>query len=139
MRRQGVTVSKRSCSILQIATIVDRSAPRQIFVSNYASFNVIDELRRIPGVGDANTFGAKDYSIRVWMRPDRVAQSASRPRTSPPRSASRTRSSPPAGSARRRPATALAFTYSVTTLGRLATGPEFGNIILRTTNDGGCG
>ena len=43
-------------------------------MSNYASLNVIDELRRIPGVGDAQNFGAKDYSIRVWMRPDRMAQ-----------------------------------------------------------------
>jgi hypothetical protein len=75
VRRQGVTVRKRSSTILQIATI-GSTDPRhdQIYVSNYASFNVIDELRRIPGVGDAQNFTAKDYSIRVWMRPDRMAQ-----------------------------------------------------------------
>ena len=55
VRRQGVTVRKRSSTILQIATI-GSTDPRhdQIYVSNYASFNVIDELRRIPGVGDAD-------------------------------------------------------------------------------------
>ena len=46
----------------------------ELFVSNYATLNVIDELRRIPGVGDAQIFGARDYSIRIWLQPDRLAQ-----------------------------------------------------------------
>ena len=45
-----------------------------LFVSNYATTNVIDELRRIPGVGNIQVFGGRDYSIRVWLRPDRLAQ-----------------------------------------------------------------
>ena len=45
-----------------------------IFVSNYALINVIDELRRTPGVGDASLFGAADYSMRIWLRPDKLAQ-----------------------------------------------------------------
>ena len=39
-----------------------------------SSINVIDELRRTPGVGDANLFGASDYSMRIWLKPDKVAQ-----------------------------------------------------------------
>ena len=46
----------------------------ELFVSNYATLNVIDELRRIPGVGDMQVFGARDYSIRIWLQPDRLAE-----------------------------------------------------------------
>src|SRR5882672_4862903 len=45
-----------------------------LFVSNYATTNVIDELRRIPGVGNVQVFGARDYSIRIWLKPDRLAE-----------------------------------------------------------------
>jgi hypothetical protein len=64
-----------------------------LFVSNYALVNVVDELRRIPGVGAVDVFGAREYSMRVWLRPDRLAELGLTPPTSPPRSASRTRSS----------------------------------------------
>ena len=45
-----------------------------LFVSNYATLNVIDELRRIQGVGNVQVFGARDYSIRIWLKPDRLAR-----------------------------------------------------------------
>jgi multidrug efflux pump subunit AcrB len=74
VRRQGVAVTKRSTSILQIVAM--SSPDRQydtIYISNYALVNVIDELRRTPGVGDASLFGASDYSMRIWLKPDKVA------------------------------------------------------------------
>ena len=75
VRRQGVTVTKRSTSILQVLTM---SSPDRrydtVYISNYALVNVLDELRRTPGVGDASLFGASDYSMRIWLRPDKVAQ-----------------------------------------------------------------
>ena len=75
VRRQGVTVRKQSSSILQILTMSSPSGRYDtIFISNYALINVIDELRRTPGVGDASLFGASDYSMRIWLRPDKVAQ-----------------------------------------------------------------
>ena len=43
-------------------------------ISNYALINVIDELKRLPGVGDVSQFGSKDYSMRIWLRPDKLAQ-----------------------------------------------------------------
>jgi len=75
VRRQGVTVTKRSSSILQVLTMSspDRSYDT-IYISNYALVNVLDELRRTPGVGDASLFGASDYSMRIWLRPDKVAR-----------------------------------------------------------------
>ena len=75
VRQQGVRVDKRSSSILQVVTMsapVDRYDP--IYVSNYALLNVIDELKRVPGVGDATLFGAKDYSMRIWLKPDELAR-----------------------------------------------------------------
>ncbi len=75
VQRQGVVVQKRSTSILQVLTM---SSPNgrydTIFIGNYALINVIDELRRTPGVGDASLFGASDYSMRIWLRPDKLAQ-----------------------------------------------------------------
>ncbi len=138
VRRQGVSVRKRSSTILQIATI-DSTDPRhdQIYVSNYASFNVIDELRRIPGVGDAQNFGAKDYSIRVWMRPDRMAQLGLTP--ADVAAAIREQNAQfAAGRVGQSPTSdPVDFTFSVTTMGRLTEPEQFGEIILRTTPQGG--
>jgi multidrug efflux pump len=73
--RQGVVVQKRSTSILQVITLSSPGGRYDtIYISNYALINIIDDLRRIPGVGDAALFGASDYSMRVWLRPDKVAQ-----------------------------------------------------------------
>ncbi len=75
VRRQGVTVAKSAPSFLQVVTM-DSPDGRydELFVSNYASVNVLDELRRTPGVGDVQVFGGRDYSIRIWLRPDRLAE-----------------------------------------------------------------
>ncbi len=138
VRRQGVTVAKRSSSILQVLTI---SAPGDrydtIFISNYALINIIDELRRTPGVGEASLFSASDYSMRIWLRPDKVAQYELTPsdiaaairEQSSQFAAGRFAEEPMAGS--------QAFTYSVTTPGRLADPREFENIILRSDENGG--
>ncbi|HEX7081434.1 MAG TPA: multidrug efflux RND transporter permease subunit [Gammaproteobacteria bacterium] len=75
VRRQGVTVAKTLPSFLQIITL-DSPDGRydDLFISNYATRNVLDEIRRIPGVGNVQVFGARDYSIRIWLRPDRLAE-----------------------------------------------------------------
>jgi hydrophobe/amphiphile efflux-1 (HAE1) family protein len=137
VRRQGVTVAKRSSSILQVLTM---SSPDRrydtIFISNYALINVIDELRRTPGVGDASLFGASDYSMRIWLRPDRVAQFNLSP--SDIAAAIREQNAQfAAGRFGEEPmAEPQAFTYSVTTPGRLADPREFENIILRSDPNG---
>ncbi len=75
VRRQGVTVQKALPSFLMILSF-DSPDGRydDLFVSNYATLNVIDELRRLPGVGNVQVFGARDYSIRIWLQPDRLAE-----------------------------------------------------------------
>ncbi|MGD9922102.1 MAG: efflux RND transporter permease subunit [Pseudorhodoplanes sp.] len=137
VNRQGVTVQKRSSSILQLLTM---SSPQgrydTIFIGNYALVNVLDELRRVPGVGDASLFGASDYSMRIWLRPDKVAQygltttdiAASIREQNAHFAAGRFAEEPLKGQ--------QAFTYSVTTQGRFADPREFENIIVRSDEKG---
>ncbi|WP_334177175.1 efflux RND transporter permease subunit, partial [Pseudoxanthobacter sp.] len=75
VQRQGVKVDKRASSILAVLTMTsDNPQFDSIYVSNYALLNVIDELKRVPGIGDAALFGAQNYSMRVWLDPDKLAQ-----------------------------------------------------------------
>ncbi len=75
VRRQGVTVAKSLLSFLQVVTVESPDGRYDdLYVSNYATINVIDELRRVPGVGDIQIFGARDYSIRIWLKPDRLSE-----------------------------------------------------------------
>jgi multidrug efflux pump len=136
--RQGITVNKRSSSILQVLAM---SSPGgrfdTIYISNYALVNVIDDLRRTPGVGDASLFGASDYSMRIWLRPDKVAQynltpsdiAAAIREQNAQFAAGRFAEEPMAG--------VQAFTYSVMTPGRLVDARAFENIILRSDDSGG--
>ncbi len=137
VRRQGVTVAQRSSSILQVLAMY---SPEQrydsIYVSNYALLNVLDELRRVPGVGDAQLFGAQNYSMRIWLRPDRLAQYGLAP--SDVAAAVREQNAQFAAGRfgdepMREP---QAFTYAVTTPGRLVDPKEFEDIILRSDPGG---
>jgi multidrug efflux pump len=137
VRRQGVTVAQRSSSILQVLAMY---SPEQrydsIFISNYALLNVLDELRRVPGVGDAQLFGAQDYSMRIWLRPDRLAQYGLTP--ADVAAAVREQNSQfAAGRFGDEPMPQpQAFTYAVTTPGRLTDPKEFEDIILRADPTG---
>jgi multidrug efflux pump subunit AcrB len=100
VRRQGVTVEKGSSAFLQVLAFYspdDRFD--DLYTSNYVTLNVLDELKRLPGTTNVQIFGAKDYAMRIWMRPDRLAQlKLTFGRGS--RSTSRTRSSQQARSVR---------------------------------------
>jgi multidrug efflux pump len=137
VRRQGVTVLKQSSQFLAIASIDSPDLSRDaVFISNYALVNVLDEIKRIPGVGDAQMFGAKDYSIRIWMRPDEMARLG----FTPADLAAAVREQNSQFAAGRIGAEPLFdkvdFTYTVTAQGRLKTPEEFGQIVLRTSPDG---
>ncbi|QEL18391.1 efflux RND transporter permease subunit [Limnoglobus roseus] len=76
----GVTVKKRSPDILMIVSLYPEDNPvtgkpyhDQLYVSNYATINVLDHLARVEGVGDVLVFGNQDYSMRVWVDPDKLA------------------------------------------------------------------
>ena len=137
VRRQGVTVRKRSNTFLKIYAL-DSDDPRfdGVFISNYALLNIVDELRRIPGVGDAQIFGSKDYSIRIWLKPDRLAELGLTP-ADVAKAIREQNSQFAAGRIGQPPMPAgVDFTFSVTTTGRLAEPEQFGQIVLRTTDSG---
>ncbi len=73
VRRQGLSVKKKSSAILQVLAIYspDQSYD-MLFLSNYATINLLDNVKRVRGVGDAFLFGALDYSMRVWLATDRL-------------------------------------------------------------------
>ncbi len=75
VRRNGVTVQKRSNDILLVVALRSPDGRYDtLYLSNYSSLNLVDELKRVPGVADVTIFGARDYSMRIWLQPDRMAQ-----------------------------------------------------------------
>ena len=137
VRRQGVNVRKKSTSFLQIISLYSpdkRFDP--LFISNYALLNVIDELKRIPGVGDVVNFAAQDYSMRIWLRPDRLASLKLTP-SDIANAIHEQNAQFSAGKIGAEPLSrAEPFTYTVTTQGRLADPKEFEEIIVRSNPDG---
>ncbi|SFT54866.1 efflux RND transporter permease subunit [Pseudomonas marincola] len=137
VRRQGVNVEKKSSDILQVVTLFSPDDSRDpVFISNYALINVIDELKRLPGVGDVTQFGSQDYSMRIWLSPDKLAQYNLTP-TDVVNAIREQNSQFAAGSFGQQPLKQkLDFTYTVTTQGRFTDPEEFENIILRSDETG---
>lgn len=133
VQRLGVTVVKRSSSILAVLTMTSSDDRYDAtYVSNYALLNVLDELKRLPGIGEAQLFGQRDYSMRIWLRPDQLAQYNLTP-TDVATAIREQNAQFAAGQFGAEPnPNPLAFTYSVTTGGRLPDAAAFENIILRS-------
>src|SRR3954462_13622770 len=75
VRRQGVTVEKGSSAFLQVLAFFSPDGTRDdLFTSNYVTLNVLDALKRVPGTTNVQIFGAKDYAMRIWVKPDRLTQ-----------------------------------------------------------------
>ncbi len=136
VQRLGVTVRKRGSNFLEIVALSSPDDTRDpVFLSNYALINVVDELKRVSGVGDVMLFGSKDYSFRIWFYPDLLAKYNLTPNDviaaikeqNSQFAAGKFGEEPMKGS--------VAFTYSVKTPSRLATVQEFENIVLRVNAD----
>ncbi|MBL4834853.1 MAG: multidrug efflux RND transporter permease subunit [Pseudomonas sp.] len=137
VRNLGVQVQARSTSILQVITLSsEQEQLGTLDISNYALLNVLDELVRLPGVGNAALFGAQDYSMRIWLRPDKLAEFGLTP--SDVAAALREQNAQfAAGRIGAEPAPPdQSFTYSVSTPGRMVTPEDFEQIILRADVDG---
>ncbi|HLF66465.1 MAG TPA: efflux RND transporter permease subunit, partial [Gammaproteobacteria bacterium] len=75
VRRIGISVNKQSASFLTVVSIVSPDKIHTpLYLSNYASINVVDDLKRINGVGNAAIFGPLDYAMRIWLDPDRMSR-----------------------------------------------------------------
>ncbi|MDO9232119.1 MAG: multidrug efflux RND transporter permease subunit [Methylotenera sp.] len=132
VRRTGIVVQKRSNDILLVVMLTDKQKKYDpLFLSNYGTLNVLDELKRIKGVGDAIIFGAQDYSMRIWLRPDRMAQLGVS--TTDIANAIRAQNAQyAAGKIGQEPSPSdQQLVYTVTAKGRLIDPAEFGNIIIR--------
>jgi hydrophobe/amphiphile efflux-1 (HAE1) family protein len=73
VQKQGVVVKKKSSALLGVIALYSpTSTVDPLFISNYATINILDELKSTPGVGDASLWGPQDYAIRAWVRTDRL-------------------------------------------------------------------
>jgi len=137
VNRLGVIVSKQSSSILAIVALSSEGKRYDsIYVSNYALLNVIDTLKRVPGVGDAKLFGAKEYAMRIWLKPDKLAQYGFTPNDIASAVLEQNAHYAAGGFGQEPAGPDLTFTYTATTKGGLTDAEAFGNIILRTNADG---
>src|ERR1700694_4577604 len=127
VRRNGVIVQKRSFDILLVVSLISPTNQRDtLFLSNFASLNVVDELKRLPGLADVTVFGARDYSMRVWLNTEKMARLG----VTPSDVAYALRAQNPqyaAGKIGTEPASpGQSIVYTVTATGRLVDPEEFG-------------
>jgi len=137
VQRFGVTVKKKSSAILVVLSLFSKNPVYDdVFLSNYATINVVDALKRIPGVGDVMIFGARDYGMRIWLDPDKMSRLGV---TSSDviNAINEQNKQAPAGQTGLPPTTnPLELQYSVNVKGRLQDTTEFSNIVVRALNDG---
>ncbi len=137
VRRYGVTTKKQSTNLLVVVNLLSTDERiDNLYLSNYANINLVDALKRIPGVGDVDIFGERKYSMRIWLDPDKLtglgliaSDVVAAVREQNLQVAAGQIGQPPSRPGQN-------FTYSITTLGRLSDVSQFEDIILRTRPDG---
>ena len=138
VRRNGLIVQKKSNDILLVVMLTSKDKHHdRLFLSNYATLNVMDKIKRVKGVGDATIFGGQDYSMRIWLRPDRMAQlGVTTSDISAAISAQNNQYA--AGRIGQEPAPASQqLVYTVTAKGRLVDPAQFANIIIKADGPNG--
>ncbi|HET7158663.1 MAG TPA: efflux RND transporter permease subunit, partial [Burkholderiales bacterium] len=137
VRRQGVTVEKGSSAFLQVLAFYSPDGRLDdLRISNYVTLNLLDAMKRIPGTTNVQIFGAKDYAMRIWLRPDRMAQLKV---TSADviRAVNEQNAQFAAGKIGQSPVSqGQELVYTITTRGRLTEPEEFENIVVRAGTDG---
>ena len=137
VRRLGVTTRKNSPDFLMVVHVFSPDDTRdQLYISNYATLQLVDVLKRIDGVGDVQVFGARDYAMRVWLDPDKIAarnmtgpEVADAVRSQNLQVASGVLNQPPVPNPG-------AFQMNLETLGRLVEPRQFSNIVVKTGENG---
>jgi multidrug efflux pump len=137
VKQIGVVTKKRAPDVLMIINLFSPDGRYdQLYLSNYATIQVIEELARLEGVGDARVIGQQDYSMRVWLDPDRLT---SRRMTvgDVVRSLQEQNVQVAAGQLGQPPASqGVDFQYTMTTLGRLTDPEQFAEIVVKTDGRG---
>ena len=136
-QRSGVRITKTQSDITMLVTLVDDNGVSDgAFLGNWAQINLYDALARLPGVGQVTNFGLQEYSIRIWLDPDRMAAIGITPnevvtavQSQNVEVAAGMVGAPPVPEQ-------VAFTYQLKTQGQLATPEEFEDIVVRVGDDG---
>ena len=135
--RLGVTTRKNSPDFLMVVHLYSPDDSRdQLYISNYATLQLVDVLKRIDGVGDVQVFGARDYAMRIWLDPDKIA---ARDMTGPEvADAVRSQNLQVASGVLNQPPVPNpgAFQMNLETLGRLVEPRQFSNIVVKTGQNG---
>ncbi|MGA2796920.1 MAG: efflux RND transporter permease subunit [Thermoguttaceae bacterium] len=137
VKRQGVTTKKRSPSILLCVNLISPDKSRdQLYLSNYATTDVKDVIARLDGVGDVTFLGSRDYSMRIWLDPEKLASRdmvandvVEALREQNIQVAAGRIGQPPIPKG-------IAFDYPINTLGRLIDAEEFADIVIKTGGKG---
>ena len=137
VQRVGVTVKKVSSAfLLAIGVFANDDRYDSLFLSNYATINLVDKIGSIPGVGDTRLAATQDYGMRVWINPDKMAK-LGLTATDVSRAIQSQNRQNPAGALGQPPAPmGTDFQYPVTATGRLLEPAQFSDIILRAEPDG---
>ena len=133
----GVTVTKSATSpLIMFALYSPKGTYDNIFLANYAFININDQMTRVPGIASITVFGAGQYAMRIWVKPDQLAKlNITIPEIV---TAVQTQNNVnPAGQVGAEPSPkGQEFTYAVKAQGRLQSEEEFGNVVLRANPDG---
>ncbi|HEU5275977.1 MAG TPA: efflux RND transporter permease subunit, partial [Xanthobacteraceae bacterium] len=136
VRNIGVTVTKSSPDLMMVVHLYSPDKSRDtLFISNYATLEITDALARVDGVGSITVFGSRDYSMRIWLDPDRLQSLGMT--ASDVVSALQGQNIQVAGGVLDQPPSPKqgAFQIAVQTLGRLANRDEFSNIVVKQTSN----
>lgn len=137
VRRQGVVVKERSSNMLLVITLFSpKSTHDALFLSNYASINVVNEISRISGISDVTIIGQLNYSMRIWVDPDKLAsmgisidEITNAVKAQNVQVAAGAIGDSPTGKQQ-------VYRFNVQTQGRLLSVKEFENVVIRQTSEG---
>src|SRR4029079_12966095 len=137
VKKEGVVVNRSSPDILMVVAL---SSPKgtydAVFLGNYCDINLVDAIKRVKGVGDVKNFTAQDYSMRIWLRPDRLASLGVTP-SDVSNALKEQNAQSPAGRIGAEPApSGQEMQFNVRALGLLKDPKEFEEIIIRANPDG---
>ena len=134
--QNGISVEKQAASQLMTICLTSND-PKfdEIYLSNFATLNVLDLLRRIPGVGRVSNVGSRYYAMQIWVQPDKLANFGLTVKDVQDALKDQNRESA-AGVLGQQPVTGLDITIPITTQGRLSTVSQFEDIVIRAKSDG---
>ncbi|MHA6139469.1 efflux RND transporter permease subunit [Pseudomonas mohnii] len=137
VQSQGIQVQKKSSAFMMVLAVYSAGDRYDsTYVANYANLYILDAIKRIPGANQASIFGTPDYAMRIWLKPDRMAQLGITAADVQKAVANQNQQFAVGRVGQSPTGQAVEQSFAVTTKGRLTEPSEFENIILRASNNG---